>query len=103
MKILLYVIAAVVVFLVLVVVKTALVKPTSAKDAKVKLDNGPRGEKYGKILSRMVQKETISGRNQKDRSKYLEFHHLLEVVKLSSYSNSGNFLWTKNVVCHFCK
>ena len=78
MKILLYILAAIVVFLLLIVVKTALVKPTSAKEAKVNLDNGPRGEKYGKILSAMVQKETISARNQEDRTKYLEFHKLLE-------------------------
>ena len=78
MKILLYILAAIVVILMLVVVKTALVKPTSAKEAKVNLDNGPRGEKYGKILSAMVQKETISARNQEDRTKYLEFHKLLE-------------------------
>ena len=78
MKILLYILAAIVVFLLLVVAKTALVKPTSAKEAKVNLDNGPRGQKYGKILSAMVQKETISARNQEDRTKYLEFHKLLE-------------------------
>ena len=78
MNILLYIIGAVVVFLLFVVVKTAMVKPTSAKEAKVELDNGPRGEQYGKILSAMVQKETISGRNQEDRTKYLEFHQLLE-------------------------
>lgn len=78
MKILLYFIAAIVGFLLLIVVKTALVKPTSAKDAKVELDTSERAEEYGKILSRMVQKETISCREQEDRTKFLEFHQLLE-------------------------
>ncbi len=77
MKIVLYILLALVVFLLFVVIKTALVKPTSAKDTKVKLDTSERAKTYGKILSRMVQKETISGRDQEDRTKYYEFHELL--------------------------
>lgn len=78
MRFVLYLLLAIVVFLLLVVVKTALLKPTSAKDTKVALDNSERAETYGKILSRMVQKETISCRDQEDRTKFLEFHQLLE-------------------------
>lgn len=78
MKIILYMLAALVLFLLIIVIKTSLVKPTSAKEAKVNLDASERAMKYGKILSTMVQKETISGRNQVDRTKYFEFHALLE-------------------------
>lgn len=78
MKIILYILAALVLFLLVVVVKTSLIKPTSAKEAKVNLDTSERAVKYGKILSTMVQKETISGRNQVDRTNYFEFHALLE-------------------------
>lgn len=78
MRIVLYALLAIVVFLLFIVVKTALLKPTSAKDTRIELDNSQRAETYGKILSRMVQKETISSRDQEDRSKFLEFHQLLE-------------------------
>ena len=77
MRILLYIIAAVILFLLLVILKTALLKPTAAKDAKVQLDTSERAERYGKILSTMVQKETISGRDQENRTKYYEFHEIL--------------------------
>ena len=60
MKIVLYILLALVVFLLFVVIKTALVKPTSARDAKVELDTSERAVKYGQILSTMVKKETIS-------------------------------------------
>lgn len=80
MKILLYIVAALVLFLLFLLLKTALIKPTSAKITKVNLDTGERAETYGKVLSAMVQMETISGRNQKDRTKYLEFHALLTTL-----------------------
>lgn len=44
----------------------------------VVLDMGPRSIEYGRKLSRMVQKDTVSCRNQQDRTKFLEFHGLLE-------------------------
>lgn len=53
-------------------------KPTCAKDAKVILDESERASEYGKRLSQMVQKETISCKNQEDRTKFYEFHEILE-------------------------
>lgn len=102
MKILLYIVLAIVLFLLFVVVKTALVKPTSAKDAKVVLDTSERAETYGAKLAKMVQKETISGRNQEDRTKYLEFHELLtelfphvhETCEKHVFNGSLLFKWT---------
>ncbi|MBR5289662.1 MAG: M20/M25/M40 family metallo-hydrolase [Erysipelotrichaceae bacterium] len=78
MKVVLVVLAVLVVLLLIALVRALLMKPTSAKDAKVVLDTSERAEKYGQRLSRMIQKETISCRNQEDRSKFYEFHKLLE-------------------------
>ena len=66
------------VLLLIAVVRTAMQKPTAAKDANVKLDTGERAVRYGKTLARMVQQETVSCRNQEDRSKFKAFHALLE-------------------------
>lgn len=73
-----YILLFILLFILFVLIKTALVKPTSAKNAKVKLDESQRSIDYGKQLSKMVQKETISFRDQKDRTKFYEFHEILE-------------------------
>lgn len=61
-----------------VLLRTALLRPNSAKTATVALDQGPRAEKYGKQLSKMIQAETISSRYEPARDKFLEFHKVLE-------------------------
>ncbi|MBQ7025756.1 MAG: hypothetical protein IJN31_04045 [Peptococcaceae bacterium] len=68
---------AILLLAVLLAVKTVMLQPTSAKTAKVVLDESPRAEAYGEALSRMVQQETISSRNQEDRSKFDAFHIVL--------------------------
>lgn len=73
-----YILLLLLVFVAYILIKTACIKPTSAKDATVKLDTSSRSEEYGKLLAKMIQKETISFRNQKDRTKFLEFHDVLE-------------------------
>ena len=78
MKVLLYILLALLVFILILVIKTLLVKPTSAMNAHVELDTSERSVEYGKKLSKMIQCETISCRNQKDRAKFYEFHKLLE-------------------------
>ncbi len=65
-------------FIVVVLAKAVLLKPTAAKTVKVQLEEGPRAEKYGMQFSKLIQKETISSRYDADRSKFLEFHELLE-------------------------
>ena len=60
------------------VVKTWRMKPTLAKTVKVELDNGPRVDVYGEKLSRMIRHETVSCRDKEDRTKFYEFHKLLE-------------------------
>ncbi len=67
---------AVLVFVVLL--RTICLKPTPAKEAKIPLDNSERAVEYGKKLSALVQKETVSGRFDPDRTKFFEFHGILE-------------------------
>ena len=78
MEVLWIVLAVVVLLLAVVLLRAVLLKPTSAQTAKVKLDETPRAEEYGKKLAKLVQKETISSRFEGDRTKFLEFHELLE-------------------------
>lgn len=58
--------------------RTLFLPATEAKNAVVSLDDGERAVEYGKKLSRLVQKETISSRFDPDRAKFLEFHEILE-------------------------
>ncbi len=61
-----------------VIVRTVMLKPTPAKTAKIELDISSRALSYGMRLSRMIQKETISARVDRDRTKFEEFHEELE-------------------------
>ncbi len=63
---------------IIVLLRTVMLKPTEARDAKVVLDTSERSVEYGKRLAKMVQKETISSRFEEDRTKFYEFHEILE-------------------------
>ena len=78
MYIVIVLILMIIVMAVIVVGKALLLKPTSAKTASIVLDNSERAVEYGKTLSKMVQKETVSSRFEPDRTKFYEFHELLE-------------------------
>lgn len=78
MKILVAILLIIVVVAAILVAKALMLKPTSAKTAKVILDESERAAAYGKTLSKMVQKETVSSRFDPDRTKFYEFHELLE-------------------------
>ena len=68
----LWIIAAVILSVIVVVLARALfMKPTAAKTAKVQLAEGERAEKYGKQLAELIRKETISSRFDSDRTKFL--------------------------------
>lgn len=60
------------------VARTYFLKPTPAQTAKVQIAAGERASDYGRKLSRLVQKETVSSRFDPDRTKFLEFHQILE-------------------------
>ena len=78
MIVLLIILAVIVVFAGILLLRAVMLKPTTAKEAKVKLDNGERSVAYGKQLAKMVQKETISSRFTEDRTKFYEFHEILK-------------------------
>lgn len=80
MTVLWIVLMLIVLLIAVVLLRAVLLKPTAAQTAKVQLDESPRAEKYGKQLSKLVQKETISSRFDEDRTKFLEFHEILEEV-----------------------
>ena len=98
----LYILLFILLFILFILIKTALVKPTSAKNASVKLDESERSVEYGKQLAKMVQKETISFREQKDRTKFYEFHEILEELfplvhkncEKNVFNGSLLFKWT---------
>ena len=87
MEVLWIVLAVVVLLITVVLLRAVFLKPTSAQTAKVRLDEGARAEKYGKQLSKLVQKETISSRFDPDRTKFLEFHQLLEEMFPNVHQN----------------
>ena len=78
MHIVIVLILMIIVMAVIVVGKALLLKPTAAKTASIVLDESERAVEYGKTLSKMVQKETVSSRFEPDRTKFYEFHELLE-------------------------
>ena len=78
MKILLGILLVLVVLAVIVVGRALLLKPTPAMTAKVQPEDSERAREYGKKLAKMIQKETISSRFDPDRTKFYEFHELLE-------------------------
>lgn len=59
-------------------IRTAMLKPTPAKTAQVKLQDNDRAREYGERLAQMVRKETVSSRFDSDKTKFYEFHEILE-------------------------
>lgn len=72
------ILALILILVVIVLVRTLMLKPTAASSAVVELDQSERAVLYGEKLSKMVQKETISAPHQMDKSKFYEFHKVLE-------------------------
>lgn len=78
MQILDGILAVILLLAAVVSVRAALLRPTPAKTAKIELDNSERAVEYGKRLAKMIQKETISSRENTDYTKFYEFHKELE-------------------------
>ena len=87
MKVLLAILLLLVVLVAVVLLKAICLKPTLAKEAKVLLDNSERAVEYGKKLSALVKKETVSSRFEPDRTKFLEFHEILEEMFPNIHKN----------------
>ena len=78
MYILLGIILLIMLLVLVLLIRTWSLKPTPAKTANIELDNSQRAREYGRRLSKMIQKETISARGQEDKTKFYEFHKELE-------------------------
>ncbi len=72
------ILALILMLAVVVLARTFMLKPTPAQNAVVELDKTERAVLYGDKLAKMIQVETISEPHQEDRSKFLEFHKVLE-------------------------
>ena len=72
------ILALILILVIVVLARTVMLKPTAASSAVVELDKTQRAVLYGEKLSKMIQVETISEPHQKDRTKFLEFHKVLE-------------------------
>ena len=102
MELILTIAGLIVVLIAVVLLRAMLLKPTTAKDAKIILDTSERAIEYGKKLSTMVQKETISSRFEADREKFYEFHKILEdlfpnvhkVCEKKEFDGSLLFKWS---------
>ena len=63
-----------------VLIRALSLKPTPAKTANIELDNSQRAREYGRRLSKLIQKETISARGDTHRTKFYDFHKELETL-----------------------
>lgn len=96
-----------IVLIAVVLLRATSLKPTEAKDAKVQLDTTDRATEYGNKLSQMIKKETISSKNQVDRTKFYEFHEILkelfphvhEVCEKNVFDGSLLFKWSGEQKC----
>lgn len=61
-----------------VVLRACCLKPTAARDTKVELKTDERSRTYGERLAEMIRKETVSSRFDSDKTKFYEFHKVLE-------------------------
>lgn len=61
-----------------VLIRAASLKPTPAQTARPARSDKETGERYARQLAPLIQKETISSRYEEDRSKFYEFHTILE-------------------------
>ena len=78
MVVVIAIVAIIFIFIAVVLIRTLMVKPTLAKNAVIKYDKSERATLYGEKLSKMLQVETISEPKQMDRTKFFEFHKVLE-------------------------
>ncbi|MGN1158084.1 MAG: M20/M25/M40 family metallo-hydrolase [Agathobacter sp.] len=63
---------------IIVLLRTLLLKPTAAKTLKLEPEKSERATKYGIQLAKMIQDETISSRFGQDIAKFEKFHKTLE-------------------------
>lgn len=94
----LYVLFFVLLFILFICIKTLFIHPTSAKTAKINLEENERSIEYGKKLSKMIQVETISSRNQIDLTKFFEFHECLKALFPYVHQNCEKHVFDGNLL-----
>lgn len=95
------------VLIAVVLLRASCLKSTPAKTAIVKLDESERAKEYGQKLAKLVRKETVSSRFNSDRTKFLEFHEILEEMfpnlhatcEKKVFNGSLLFKWTGKGNC----
>lgn len=80
LKVLFILLALIAILAVICIIRTLMIRPTPAKTATVTLENTPRAEAYGQRLAEMIRCETISSRDDADRSKFYAFHNKLKAL-----------------------
>ncbi|MBR2502636.1 MAG: M20/M25/M40 family metallo-hydrolase [Oscillospiraceae bacterium] len=98
MKILLTVLCLIVLLAAVLVVRTLSRKSTAAAETKIKLDDTARADEYGRKLSEMIKCETISCRDQQDRTKFFEFHKKLEELFPNVHSNCEKHIFNGSLL-----
>lgn len=100
MYILIGILIAILALTAIVLVRTMRIQPTPAKTAKIQLDTSQRAADYGRNLAKLIQKETISSREDKDCAKFLEFHKILEEVFPNIHKNCEKHVFEGSLL--FC-
>ena len=84
-----------------VLIRTFHLKPTAAKTANIEFDNSHRAREYGRRLSKMIQKETISARGNEDLTKFYEFHKELEKLFPKVHNTCEKHEFKGNLLFHW--
>ena len=84
-----------------VLIRTLSLKPTPARTANIELDNSHRAREYGRRLSKLIQKETISSRVDTDKTKFYEFHKELEALFPKVHKTCEKHEFNGNILFHW--
>ena len=102
MKFLLMIPLLLVVLVAIVLLRAVLLKSTPAKEAQITLDDSERATEYGKKLSTLVKKETVSSRFEPDRTKFLEFHEILEAMFPNIHKTCEKHVFNGSLLFKWC-
>ena len=85
-----------------VLIRTLSVKPDSAAKAQVPQSDPKRAMAYGEKLGEMIRCETISERNQADRSKFYAYHEVLEKLFPHVFATCEKHVFDDSDGCIVC-
>ncbi len=102
MEVLLIIFILFIMLIAVVLLRALLLKPNGAQTAKIQPIEGARAEKYGKQLAILVRKETVSDRCEPDRTKFLEFHQLLEEMFPNIHGTCEKHVFNGSLLFKWC-